>query len=146
LLGTEPRRIATFAQYNGMGQGTVEDAAMSTIEFEGGVLAQTHESFVAENAVTRVHVLGTQGSLYAIGSLSQSGEAVLEQRDARGTRDIPVPTVDLYEVGFAAFVKACAGRGQPLASGADGAKSMAVALAALQSAKSGRAETIDPGL
>ena len=45
-----------------------------------------------------------------------------------------------------AFVEACAGRGAPLADGADGAKSLAVALAALRSAESGRAETIDFGL
>ena len=146
LLGTEPQRIATLVQHNGMGQGTVEDGAMSTIEFEGGVLAQTHQSFVAQNALTHLHVLGTTGSLFASGSLSQAGSAMLLQRDERGERQIPVPTVDLYEVGFQAFVEACAGRGQPLASGADGAKAMAVALAALQSAKSGRAETIDLSL
>lgn len=146
LLGTEPQRISTFAQHNGMAKGTVEDGAMSTIEFEHGVLAQTHQSFVAENALTRLHVLGTKGNLYATGSLSQSGTAVLTQRDARGEREIAVPEVDLYEIGFGDFVEACAGRGLPLASGADGAKAMAVALAALQSAKSGRVEAIDVSL
>ena len=152
LLQREPQRIHTVTQRNGMGERAkktlaVEDAAMSVIEFDGGALAQTHESFVAdENALTRLHVLGTRGNLYAVGSLTQTGTAQLWQRDARGERVITVPPVDLYEVGFTAFVNACAGRGEPLASGADGTRSMAVALAGLASAASGRMETIDLSL
>ena len=152
LLQDEPQRIHTVTQRNGMGGRAknalaVEDAAMSVIEFDGGTLAQTHESFVAdEAALTRLHVLGTRGNLYAVGSLTQAGTAQLWQRDARGERRIPVPGVDLYEVGFKAFIEACAGRGQPLATGADGARSTAVALAGLASAASGRMETIDLSL
>lgn len=44
--------------------------------------------------------------------------------------------------GFAQFVRACAGHGAPLATGEDGARSMAVALAGLESARSGRVEAI----
>jgi 1,5-anhydro-D-fructose reductase (1,5-anhydro-D-mannitol-forming) len=149
LLQREPQRIHTVTQRNGMGGRdkaalAVEDGAMSVIEFEGGTLAQTHESFVADaSALTRLHVLGTRGNLYALGSLTQAGASQLWLRDARGEREIPVPPVDLYEVGFTAFVNACAGRGQPLATGADGTRSMAVALAGLASAASGRMEAID---
>jgi 1,5-anhydro-D-fructose reductase (1,5-anhydro-D-mannitol-forming) len=53
-----------------------------------------------------------------------------------------VPPVDLYETGFRAFAHAGAGGGAPLASGVDGARSMAVALAGLASAASGRMEPI----
>jgi len=146
LLQREPRRIHTVTQQSGMGKGAVEDTAMSLIEFDGGVLAQTHESFVAAHALTRLHVLGTKGSLYAVGSLTQAGTAQLWQRDDRGEREIPVPPVDLYEVGFRAFIDACDGKGTPLASGADGERSMAVALAGLASAASGRAEPIAAAL
>ena len=142
LLGAEPRRIHTVAQRNGLAQGALEDAAMSVIEFEGGALAQTHESFVAPHALTRLHLLGTEGSLYALGSLTQAGTAQLWQRDAAGEREIPVPAVDLYETGFRAFAQACAGDGAPLASGVDGARALAVALAGLASAASGRSESI----
>ena len=142
LLGREAQRIHTVTRQSGLGQGTVEDSAMSVIEFEGGALAQAHESFVAQHAMTRLHLLGTSGNLYALGSLSQAGTAQLWHRDARGEREIPVPAVDLYESGFRAFIDACAGQGTPLASGVDGARSMAVALAGLASAASGRGETI----
>ncbi len=142
LAGAEPRRISTHVQHNGLARGALEDGAMSVIEFEGGVLAQTHESFVAQHAATRLHLLGTEGSLYAVGSLSQAGTARLWQRDAQGERELEVPPVDLYETGFRAFAAACAGQGAPLATGADGLRSMAVALAGLASAASGRAEAI----
>jgi 1,5-anhydro-D-fructose reductase (1,5-anhydro-D-mannitol-forming) len=143
LLQTEPRRITTVTRQHGLGHGTVEDSAMSVIEFDGGVLAQTHESFVARHAATRLHVLGTEGALYAEGSLTQAGGGRLWLRDAQGEREIEVPAVDLYEIGCGAFVRACAGEGAPLASGVDGERSMAVALAGLASASSGRSVQID---
>jgi 1,5-anhydro-D-fructose reductase (1,5-anhydro-D-mannitol-forming) len=143
LLQREPQAIHSSAQRNGMARGALEDGAMNVIEFDGGTLAMTHESFVAAHALTRLHVLGTEGSLYAEGSLTQAGTARLWQRDAQGERELPVAPVDLYEVGFAAFVRACAGDGAPLADGADGACSMAVALAGLASAAEGRRLPID---
>lgn len=143
LLQTEPRRITTVTRQHGLGRGQVEDSAMSLIEFDGGVLAQTHESFVARHAATRLHVLGTEGALYAEGSLTQAGGGRLWLRDAAGEREIEVPAVDLYEVGFDAFVRACAGQGAPLATGVDGKRSMAVALAGLASAASGQSQQID---
>ncbi|HEY4066097.1 MAG TPA: Gfo/Idh/MocA family oxidoreductase, partial [Burkholderiaceae bacterium] len=121
LLQREPRSIQTSVLQAGLGQGSVEDSAMSVIEFDGGVLAQTHESFAARHAVTRLHVLGTEGNLYAEGSLTQEGGGTLVWRDAQGTRELSVPQVDLYQTGFGAFVRACAGEGAPLASGLDGA-------------------------
>ena len=142
LLQAEPRRIHTSASQAGMGQGTVEDSAMSVIEFDGNVLAQAHESFVARYAITRLHVLGTEGNLYAESSMTSAGAGRLWVRDAQGERELPVQTVDLYEAGFAAFIRACAGEGAPLATGADGARSMATALAGMASARSGRTETI----
>jgi len=46
-------------------------------------------------------------------------------------------------VGFDAFVRACAGQGAPLATGVDGERSMAVALAGLASAASGQSQQIN---
>jgi 1,5-anhydro-D-fructose reductase (1,5-anhydro-D-mannitol-forming) len=142
VLGREPVAIVTRTLQAGLGRGNVEDSAMSVIEFDGGTLATTHESFVARHAVTRLHVLGTEGNLYAEGSLTQAGDGRLWQRDADGEREITVPTVDLYERGFDAFVRACRGDGRPLATGRDGMRSMAVALAGLESARTGQRQLI----
>lgn len=142
LLQSDPLHISTHTLQAGLAQGAVEDSAMSVIGFADGTLAMTHESFVAPHAVTRLHVLGTEGNLYAEGSLTQAGGGRLWLRNADGERELPVPVVDLYEVGFGAFVRACAGDGRPLASGADGVKAMATALAGLASARSGQRQAI----
>ena len=142
LLQAEPRRIYTSVSQAGLGRGSVEDSAMSVIEFDGGVLAQAHQSFVAPHALARLHVLGTEGNLYAQASLTQAGAGRLWLRDGQGEHELPVQPVDLYEAGFSAFVCACAGDGAPLASGADGARSMATALAGLASARSGTRQAI----
>jgi len=142
LLQAEPRRIHTSVAQIALGQGEVEDSAMSVIEFDGGLLAQAHQSFVARHAITRLHVLGTEGNLYAEASMTSAGAGRLWIRDAQGERELPVQTVDLYGESFAAFIRACAGQGSPLTTGADGARSMSAALAGLASARSGRRETI----
>jgi len=143
LLQAEPRRIHTSVAQVALGQGEVEDSAMSVIEFDDGLLAQAHQSFVAKHAITRLHVLGTEGNLYAEASMTSAGAGRLWTRDAQGERELPVQTVDLYGESFAAFVRACAGDGSPLTTGTDGARSMSAALAGLASARSGRRETID---
>jgi len=147
LLQAAPRRIHTSVAQAGLAKGAVEDSAMSVIEFESAdgarILAQTHESFVARHAVTRLHITGTEGSLYAEGSLTQAGAGRLWQRDANGEREIEVAPVELYDIGFGAFVRACAGDGAPLASGIDGLRAMATALAGLASARDGRFHAID---
>lgn len=144
LLQADPVHISTETRQVGLGQGDVEDSAMSVIGFDNGTLAMCHESFVARHALTRLHVLGTEGSIYAEGSLSQGGTARLWLRNARGEHALDVPAVDLYEAGFGAFVQACAGQGAPLATGADGVLAMATALAGLASARSGQRQPVMP--
>ncbi len=142
VLGTEPQTIHTVAQHNGLTQAGLEDGAMSIVAFEGGVLAQLHESFVAAHTLTRLDLLGTEGTLNCMQSLTVSGTPVITLRDARGEHAIPVEQADLHAQTVRAFVSACAGHGAPLASGEDGLRSVAVALAGLASAASGCGQAI----
>jgi 1,5-anhydro-D-fructose reductase (1,5-anhydro-D-mannitol-forming) len=59
-------------------------------------------------------------------------------RDAGGEREIAVEHEDLYARGLAAFNAAVRGEGQPSATGEDGVRSLATALAVLESARTGR--------
>jgi 1,5-anhydro-D-fructose reductase (1,5-anhydro-D-mannitol-forming) len=72
------------------------------------------------------------------------GDVVL--RTATGEEHLPVDRTNLYEHALAAFHAAIAGRGQPAASGEDGVRSMAVGVAALQSAATRRPAAVEPGL
>jgi 1,5-anhydro-D-fructose reductase (1,5-anhydro-D-mannitol-forming) len=121
-----------------MARAGLEDNAMSVLEFDGGVLAQCHESFVAAQAQSRLHLFGTAGNAYSVGALSQTGSDAVVVRDTRGERRLAVSSSDLYETTLRAFSRACAGDGAPLCSGADGVASLGVALAALESSRSGQ--------
>ena len=138
VLQREPRGVISLATSAGMARAGLEDNAMSVLEFDGGVLAQCHESFVAAHAQSRLHLFGTRANVYAVGALSQSGATRLVLRDEAGEHLIEVPPADLYETTLRAFTEACAGRGAPLSSGADGLASLRVALGALESARLGR--------
>jgi 1,5-anhydro-D-fructose reductase (1,5-anhydro-D-mannitol-forming) len=134
LLAREPLSVQALVQNHGMAAKGLDDSCMSLFEFEDQILAQVHVSFVAKYAETRLFVLGTEGNISAQGSLSQSGAAKVWLTDANGSQEIAVKQRNLYVPTVQAFVDACAAKGQVLASGEDGLRSMAAALATLQAA------------
>ncbi len=67
-------------------------------------------------------------------------------RDASGEHELPLSPRNLYETALARFHAAMDGQGAPSASGEDGCWSLASGLAVAQSAASGAAVKIEPGL
>jgi 1,5-anhydro-D-fructose reductase (1,5-anhydro-D-mannitol-forming) len=59
-------------------------------------------------------------------------------RNASGEKEIPIEHENLYNRSLAAFNAAIHGKGQPSASGEDGVRSLAIALAVLESAHTGK--------
>ncbi len=72
------------------------------------------------------------------------GEVLL--RTAAGEESLPIDHENLYARALKAFHAAIRGEGAPAATGEDGVRSMAVALAAREAAATGRIVTVDPGL
>jgi 1,5-anhydro-D-fructose reductase (1,5-anhydro-D-mannitol-forming) len=138
LTQRNPLSVQCLTQNHGMAVSGLDDSSMSLLEFQDQVLAQVHVSFVAKHGTTRLHVLGTEGNIYAEDSLSQSGQARMVLSNQQGRTEIPVEKRNLYVPTITALVNAITGKGQPLASGQDGLVSMATALAALQAAREGR--------
>ncbi len=89
---------------------------------------------------------GVDGSLVARNCMSQTPGGTLVLRGAGGEEPIALDHRNYYVAGVRAFHNAIAGHGEPVASGRDGLISLAVALAALESAKTGLLTPIDPGL
>jgi len=58
-------------------------------------------------------------------------------RTASGESQIPIEHENLYERAVRAFAAAMAGSGAPSASGEDGVRSLATALAVLESSRTG---------
>jgi len=138
LLDAEPVEAIAMSQQAGMAQGALEDGVMAVLRFDNGVLAQLHDAFTVKHGGHGIEVHGTEGSIIGRNVMSQRpvGEVLL--RDARGETLFALEHENLYVRGVRNFVEAMAGRGQPSASGEDGVRSLATALAVLESCQTGR--------
>ena len=85
---------------------------------------------------------GDEGSLVATNNMTQAPAGEVMLRNASGEAKLDIALENLYVNTISAFKAAIAGEGHPLSTGEDGVASLAVGLAALQSAKTGRAVDI----
>ena len=146
VLGEEPQSVIAMVQHSGLGEGEIEDGVMGTIRFRSGLLAQFHDAFTTGFAKTGFEVHGAAGSLIGADCMTQKPAGTVLLRTAAGEEWLNLDHENLYQRSVRAFQSAIRGEGAPAASGEDGVRSMAVALAALEAAKSGRETSIDPGL
>lgn len=143
VLDDEPVEVVAMEQSAGLAGAGLEDGAMAVIRFAKGTLAQLHEAFTIRHAGTGLEVHGTEGSLIARDVMTQRpvGEVVL--RSERGAEPLPVQHESLYLRAIARFHAAIRGDGEPAATGEDGVRSLALALAVHKAAREGRRVTID---
>ncbi len=144
LLGEDPETVVAQMTSSGMGQG-VEDSAMSVWTMPSGAMVMSHESFTHPFAGSGLEVHGTEGSIFARGVMTQQPVGEIDLVSKAGRETTPFARHDLYVQGVGQFIGAVAGRGQPAASGRDGVKSLAVALAVHEAARTGRRLTVDYG-
>ena len=143
LTGDEPEEVMTYAQNGGLAIEGIEDAAMSLIRFRSGFLAQVHDSFTTRAQETSCEIHGTEASLIARSNMAQKPAGTVALRDKDGERPLDLDPEDYYVRGTRAFVATIRGEGRPVATGEDGLRSLAVALAARRSAQSGKAERVE---
>lgn len=144
VLDDEPVEVTAMTASQGMARQGLADSVMGVIRFRGGTLAQFHDAFTIRHTLTGFEVHGTEGSLLARDVMTQEprGRIFLQRQDQREAID-PGPPEDLYTRSVRLFNAAVLGEGQPAATGEDGVRSLAVALAAAESAASGRVVRID---
>jgi 1,5-anhydro-D-fructose reductase (1,5-anhydro-D-mannitol-forming) len=142
LLDREPLDIVGTMNSVGMAKGGVDDNAMAIARFEDDLYASVHIGFAVPYADRVWEFLGTEGSLHAINPNIPVPGAKLVLRNAGGVQEIPFAHQNLYEVGVQRFAQAIAGKGAPAASGEDGYRSLAFALAWSESARTGNKVTI----
>jgi 1,5-anhydro-D-fructose reductase (1,5-anhydro-D-mannitol-forming) len=146
VLGDEPEAVVAMVQHSGLGEGAIEDGVMGVIRFRSGLLAMFHDAFTTAFAKTGFEVHGSAGSLIGMDCMTQAPRGTVQLRTAAGEEMLNLDHEDLYQRSVRAFQSAAHGEGAPSASGEDGVRSLAVALAALEAAKSGRETPVDPGL
>mgnify|MGYP000657489840 CR=1 FL=1 len=143
-LGEDPAEVVAMAGSSGMGRG-VEDSVMSVWTMPSGAMVQAHESFTHAHAGTGIEIHATEGSIFAKGVMTQRpiGDVVL--RSEAGEEALPFADHNLYARGLRLFVDAVRGEGRPAADGVDGVKSLAVAAAVAEAARTGRRTAVDYG-
>ena len=147
VLGEDPNSATACARQAGIaGAGSqapaLADEVMGILRFPSGVMAQFHDAFTTRFAGTGFEVHGTEGSLIGVDCMTQRPVGQVLLRTAAGETDLPVETDNLYVRALTAFHAAVRGEGpietRGAASGTDGVKSLAVAIAVADAAASGQ--------
>ncbi len=111
---------------------------MAVLRFPDEVLVRTHDAFTSPYTPTVLEVHGDGGSIRAVGVLTPEPEGTVWLTDAAGTREHEVPDRrHTYDITLGAFADAVHGQGRPVVDGVAGARALAVALAVLESARTG---------
>ena len=125
LCGREVTSVFGHAAAAGFGSDAIEGAVAGSMRLEGGVLASFADAYSALPARSVVEVHGESGSLRGRGILDGGSRATIEHDDGRALQIRDDPYLRTVE-RFAAAIR---GTGEPAATGLDGRRSLAVALA-----------------
>jgi 1,5-anhydro-D-fructose reductase (1,5-anhydro-D-mannitol-forming) len=144
LMSDEVAEVVAMTANQGLAEAAIEDSAMGVLRMQGGALVSFHDAFTVPHAGEGIELHGTAGSLIGRGVLGPEpvGEVLLQRGDAIEQIDVG-ERWPIYEYAVRCFNAAVHSEGRPLASGDDGIASLAVALAALESARTGA--TARPG-
>jgi 1,5-anhydro-D-fructose reductase (1,5-anhydro-D-mannitol-forming) len=138
ILGSEPVEAVALSQQAGMAEGGLEDGVMATVRFDNNTLAQLHDAFTVKFAGTGLEIHGSEGSILGRDVMTQRPIGRVTLRNAQGESDVPLDHENLYVRALRAFVRAIRGAGTPSATGEDGVRSLATALAVLEASQTGR--------
>ena len=116
---------------------------MAVVQFRRGVIAQVHEAFTIAHAGTGFEVHGSEGSIIARDVMTQQPVGTVVLRNADGETPLPFTPNNLYERSVRCFNDAVRGRGSPAATGEDGVRSLALALAIREAAARGMRVTVE---
>jgi 1,5-anhydro-D-fructose reductase (1,5-anhydro-D-mannitol-forming) len=142
VLGDEPEGVTAMVSRAGMGEAGLEDGVMGVVRFAGGVLAQFHDAFTTRYATTGFEVHGEEGSLVATDCMTQQPKGEVALRTADGVVPLSLSHENLYARSIRLFQGATAGAGAPAATGEDGVRSLALALATIEAARAGRETSV----
>jgi 1,5-anhydro-D-fructose reductase (1,5-anhydro-D-mannitol-forming) len=137
-LCDEVVEVTAMTASQGMGRAGLEDAVMGVMRFRDGAIAQFHDAFTSRHAFTGFEVHGTEGSLYGRDVMTQRPVGTVTIRREGREEAVAVKHENLYERSVRCFNSAIRGEGEPAATGVDGVRSLAVALAVRESAQTGR--------
>jgi 1,5-anhydro-D-fructose reductase (1,5-anhydro-D-mannitol-forming) len=143
VLNAEPNEVVSLSQHAGMAtDDAVEDGNMAVFNFDNGLIAQVHTAFTIKYAGDGIEVHGSEGSLKIDSVLGRESSGPVVLKNAEGEQRIELEQYSLDDKTIRLFVDAVQGKDGPGATGEDGERSVAAALACLESAKTGRRASI----
>ncbi len=139
VTGAEVLEVAAVGMAQGLSAGGVDAVAVAG-RLSGEATVALHDAFTDPHARSAVEVFGTEASALATEAMSQTpdGEVVLRRDDREAVLVDVGERENLYVRGLRAFADAVAGHGDPPCTGEDGVRSLAVALAVMESLTSGK--------
>ncbi len=144
-LNDEPEEVVALGQSAELAKAGLEDGVMAAVRFRSGLIAQLHDAFTVRHAGTGLEVHGTEGSIIARDVMTQQPTGSIVLRTADGDEDVGIAHENLYERAVRRFNDAIQGDGTPAATGEDGVRSLAMALAVAESAQTGQRVTVSGG-
>jgi 1,5-anhydro-D-fructose reductase (1,5-anhydro-D-mannitol-forming) len=146
ILMQEPLTVVGIGAAVALGAQDVHDHVMFSAVMSGGSFLQVHESFITPSVESQLLVLGSEGYLLAIGTISQRAGGELVQGHLQGAASVQVDQVDPYAETVRQFVLAIETGRRPLASGWDGLAALTAAEAVASAVTSGRAVNVTSGI
>jgi 1,5-anhydro-D-fructose reductase (1,5-anhydro-D-mannitol-forming) len=143
LFGEEVTDVIASASQQRFGHDGVEDSVLGVMRLASGAEVSFVDTYTIGSTPTSVEVHGTDGSLFGNEVLRQGpvGDVVLRRGDESTLVDVG-PRENLYVEGIRRLTEAVRGNGTPVVSGEEGARSLAVALAVAEAARTGRRVTV----
>jgi 1,5-anhydro-D-fructose reductase (1,5-anhydro-D-mannitol-forming) len=143
LLSEDPVEVVALTGATGVAENGLADTAMIAARMQSGLLVQIGESFSIAHSDTSVEIHGTEGAIIGTDVLMQRGGGTIVLRRGGDAEEISLNHANAYPRVIHQFNEAIRGRGAPSTTGVDGYKSLAFALAAEESARTGHRVRID---
>ncbi len=133
IIGGQAQTVRAAAR-TGSDVPAAPDSVMTVVEWSSDVIVQTHDAYDNYDLPTRLDILGDAGAISSVMSMTGDpvGDVTIHHGSVTSPVDIPV-RVDLYLSTIRAFDEAIHDGVEPRVTGLDGVRSLAAAMAALES-------------
>jgi len=134
LLNAEVTRVGAFVD-TGSYPFPADISATVMLKFDSGTMGTVSVSFISKHPLNRVEIRGTEGSLVCEGTLwrDSTGRVSVETSRLKQTYESSAKVPDPYVLQIEHFAGCIKNDTDPLISGSEGLKDLAVCLAAYKS-------------
>ena len=137
IIGGQAQTVRAAAR-TGPDVPAAPDSVMTVVEWSGDVIVQTHDAYDNYDLPTSLDILGDEGAISSANSMTGDpvGAVTIHHGSVASPVAIPV-RVDLYLSTVRAFDEAINNGVEPRVTGLDGVRSLAAAMAAVESLQTG---------